>query len=230
MTPEAPPDQPRSLMWKFCQGIAGILARVAWDLKVRGTEHMPPRGGVLVVSNHQSYIDPVVLTVMFRRRFAYLADAYLFKIKPFAWLISSLNAFPIQTGKGDIGAMKETIRLLQSGEVLNLYPEGTRSRDGTLQPVLGGAALAIRRAKVPVMPAIIVGAYEAYPRHAILPRAGRVRVIFDKPVELHHLKADEIVAFLEQTFARLYAQATAWRDADADGDGEARSRGRDPLS
>ncbi len=212
MTDTKAPKQ-RSFTWKFLQVFAGILCRVMFDLKVRGREHLPRRGGVLIVSNHQSYIDPVVLAVTFDRPFAYLADAYLFKFKPFAWLIRKLNAFPIKTGSGDVGAMKETIRLLQSGEVLNVYPEGHRTRHGGLQKVEGGVALAIRRAKVPVMPAIIVGAYEAFSRHSLLPRTGRVRVMFGPPMRMDHLKNDEIVKEIEQTFARMFAEANAWRDA-----------------
>lgn len=212
MTDTKAPKQ-RSFTWKFLQVFAGILCRVMFDLKVRGREHLPRRGGVLIVSNHQSYIDPVVLAVTFDRPFAYLADAYLFKFKPFAWLIRKLNAFPIKTGSGDVGAMKETIRLLQSGEVLNVFPEGHRTRHGGLQKVEGGVALAIRRAKVPVMPAIIVGAYEAFSRHSLLPRTGNVRVMFGPPQRMDHLKNDEIVKQIEQTFARMYAEANAWRDA-----------------
>jgi 1-acyl-sn-glycerol-3-phosphate acyltransferase len=202
----------RSFTWKFLQAICAILTRVMFDLKVRGREHLPRTGGVLIVSNHQSFIDPVVLAVTFRRPFAFLADAYLFKFKPFAWLIRKLNAFPINTGKGDVGAMKETIRLLQAGEVLNVFPEGHRSAHGGLQKVEGGVALAIRRAKVPVMPAIIVGAYEAFPRHSVLPRPGKVRVIFGPPRRMEHLKGDQIVQEIEQTFARMFAEASAWRD------------------
>ncbi len=212
MSAESNPSKPRSTMWRCLQVLASILTRVFLNLQVRGTEHLPKHGGVLIVSNHQSFIDPVVIAVRFDRPFAFLADAYLFKIKPFAWLIRRLNAFPINTGKGDIAAMKETIRLLQSGEVLNVFPEGTRTHTGKIDEIQGGVALAIRRAKVPVMPAVIVGAYEAFPRQSIFPRTGRVRVIFDKPRRLDHLKADEIVSILESEFSRLYDQAIAWRD------------------
>jgi len=206
------PQKQRSLIWRSLQTISAILTRVMFNLQVRGRDNMPKAGGALVVSNHQSYLDPVVLAVTFDRPFAFLADSYLFKIGPFAWLIRKLNAFPIEQGKGDVGAVKQTIRLLQEGEVLNVFPEGTRTKDGQLQPVLGGVALAIRRAKVPVIPAIIVGAYEAYPRHRIIPRPGRIRVIYGKPIRLDHLKGDEIVSHIQLTFARMFEEARAWRD------------------
>jgi 1-acyl-sn-glycerol-3-phosphate acyltransferase len=192
--------------------IAGILMRVVFDLKVRGKSNLPRTGGVLVISNHQSFLDPVVLAVMFDRPFAFLADAYLFKFKPFAWLIRKLNAFPIRTGQGDVGAMKETIRLLQSGQVLNVYPEGHRTPDGRLHKIEGGVALVIRRAKVPVLPAIIVGAYEAFPRHAVFPKAGKIRVIYDQPRRMDHLDHHQIVSQIQQSFEKLFEEARYWRE------------------
>lgn len=201
----------KNLIWRSLQAAAAMLVRVMFNLQVRGTHNMPATGGVLIVANHQSFLDPVVLGVMFDRPMAYLADAYLFKFKPLGWLIRKLHAFPINTGKGDVAAMKEMIRLLQAGEVLNVFPEGTRTSDGQLQTIEGGVALAIRRAKVPVIPAIIVGAYEAFPRHSIIPRAGKVRVIFDTPRQMHHLKAEQIVAEIEQAFHKLFDEATQWR-------------------
>jgi 1-acyl-sn-glycerol-3-phosphate acyltransferase len=206
----------RSLLWRFLQIICAIGVRVFFHLQVRGVENIPQTGGALIASNHQSYLDPVLIAVMSRRRFAFLAHAYLFKFKPFAWLIRALNAFPIEQGKGDVGAMKETIRLLQAGEVLNVYPEGTRSPHGKLQPVQAGVALAIRRAKVPVVPAIIVGAYEAWPKHQLIPRPARVRVMYRPAIELHHLKGDQIVAELERIFREMYAEAIAWRQEEID--------------
>jgi 1-acyl-sn-glycerol-3-phosphate acyltransferase len=201
----------RNLIWQTLRGAAAILVRLVFNLQVRGTQHLPASGGVLIVANHQSFLDPVVLGVMFNRPMAYLADAYLFKFKPFGWLIRKLHAFPINTGKGDIAAMKEMIRLLQAGEILTVFPEGTRTSDGKLQTIEGGVALAIRRARVPVMPAIIVGAYEAFPRQSKIPRVGKVRVIFDKPRQMHDLKSEQIIAEIDQAFRKLFSEAMAWR-------------------
>ena len=94
----------RSFTWKFLQSICAIVTRVMFDLKVRGREHLPRTGGVLIVSNHQSYIDPVVLAVTFQRPFAYLADAYLFKFKPFGRLIAALNSIPIRENESVVAA------------------------------------------------------------------------------------------------------------------------------
>lgn len=199
----------RTMIWRFLQAFCVMMLRVLYDFRVTGRHHVPTTGGVLVVCNHQSYLDPILLGARLWRPMAYLAEAHLFKFKPFAWLIRSLNAFPIQQGKGDIGAMKESIRLLHAGQILNVFPEGTRTEDGKLQPVLGGVAVLIRRAKVPVVPAIITGAYQAWPRHQRLPHPGRIRLHFGEPMHLDGLTSDQIVRTIEETFARMLAEAEA---------------------
>jgi 1-acyl-sn-glycerol-3-phosphate acyltransferase len=98
--------------------------------------------------------------------------------------------------------------------LLNVFPEGSRSEDGRLQPVQGGVALAIRRAKVPVVPVGIAGAYEAWPRHRTLPRPGKVRIVYGPPRELHHLANAEIVAELEKLLVEYRDKAEAWRAED----------------
>jgi len=200
----------RSFLYEALQILAGIGSRVFFDLKVKGLEHLPKSGGVLVVSNHQSYLDPVVLAVKTHRPFAYLADADLFKFKPFAWLIRSLNAFPVKQGKGDVGAMKEVIRLLNDGWVLNVFPEGTRTASGELEEVQPGVALMIRRTSVPVVPAVIYGAYAAWPRHRLLPRTGKVRVLYGPPIDTTGLSGRQIVGKLQAVFHEMFQQVQAW--------------------
>ncbi|MGN6625402.1 MAG: lysophospholipid acyltransferase family protein [Tepidisphaeraceae bacterium] len=195
--------------YKLMRGIGALVARIIFDTKVRGAEHVPAEGGVLVVSNHESYLDPVALGFPVKRPFAFLADAYLFKFKPFGWMIRNLNAFPVGGG-GELGAMRETIRLLKEGWALTIFPEGMRSPDGTLQPVQAGAALVIRRTDVPIVPAVIVGAYAAWPRHRVLPTFGKVRVLFGPPMQLSHLNSKQIVETLTETFIRMRREAEAW--------------------
>ena len=95
--PESDPLRP-TLMWRVCKMIARPIVTFGFDLKVHGAEHVPGRGGVLLVSNHQSYLDPIVLGAFLRRPMCYLAKSELFENKYFAWLIRSLNAFPVRQG------------------------------------------------------------------------------------------------------------------------------------
>src|ERR1700676_1832502 len=98
-----------SPLWKFLRTIARIGTTLLFDLKVYGAHRVPAKGGVLLVSNHQSYLDPVLLGVRLNRRGRYMAKSSLFTFAPFAWFIRSLGAFPIRQNTADIRALKEAI-------------------------------------------------------------------------------------------------------------------------
>ena len=196
----------RSFLWKCGQALARVLTTVLFDLKVEGSGHIPAEGGALIVSNHQSMIDPVVLAVKLARPVSFLAKSELFENRYADWLIRALNGFPVRQGAGDVGAIKETIARLQEGHLLNIYPEGTRTMDGELGEIQKGVALVIRRAKVPVIPAVIIGAFEAWPIQQKLWRTGRIRVRFGPPMDLDGLKPDELVAVIDRTLRGMLEQ------------------------
>src|SRR5262249_9837762 len=138
-----------SLIYHGGRVICRIVSTQMFDLKVYGTHHVPPGGGVLIISNHQSFLDPVVLASQLRRPLSFLAKSELFEVPGFGWLIRHLNAFPVRQGEGDVGAVRETIRRLQEGHALNMFPEGSRSLDGEIAPIQAGIGLIVRRAGVP---------------------------------------------------------------------------------
>jgi len=192
---------------KFYRGgriVCRIVTTLAFDLKVYGGQNIPPTGGVLIASNHQSYLDPPVLASQLRRPLSFLSKSELFENPYFGWLIRNLNAYPVRQGEGDVGAVKETIRRLQEGHVLNIFPEGSRTEDGELQPLASGIALVIRRAGVPVVPAVLDGSYQAWPKSQKLPRPHPIRVMFGPPMHLSKLRAPEIVKQLDQTLHRMF--------------------------
>ena len=196
-------------MYRFWKNFVAFLLRVVFDQKCYGSENVPREGGVLVVSNHVSYLDPPIIAALCPRQFAFLADSGLWTFKPFGWVISRLNAFPVQQGKGDVGAMKKTINLLNDGWALTVFPEGMRSLTGRMEPVQAGAALIIRRTHVPVVPAYIYGAYEAWPKHRMFPRRGHVKVIYRPAMDMAGLGAKEITAELTRVFGEMAAEAAA---------------------
>ena len=193
----------RGLFWKVCQGVLRVGTSVAFDLQVFGVDRIPQRGGVLMLSNHQSYLDPPLLGVRLKRPMAYLAKSELFEFAPFALAIRNLYAFPVKQGKGDVGAMKESIRLLQAGWLLNVFPEGSRTPDGKLHPAQKGAGLMVRRAGVPVLPTVIHGSYDAWPRGQKAPRPHPIRVLYGEPTDISHLKAEDIRKWIDDTLARM---------------------------
>ncbi|MFZ5899444.1 MAG: lysophospholipid acyltransferase family protein [Bacillota bacterium] len=154
--------------WLLCRAILLLLRR--WD--VRGGEKVPPTGGLIVTANHTSYWDPVIVGCALRRKVHYMAKAELFSFPVFKWLLSALGAFPVRREGIDRAALKKAQEVLAAGEVVGIFPEGTRSRTGELlKPHLGAALLATKNG-VPILPVAVIGA----------PGFGKVRVYIGDPV------------------------------------------------
>jgi 1-acyl-sn-glycerol-3-phosphate acyltransferase len=193
------------VLWKLAQVLCRVVTSVMFDLKVYGAGNVPQAGGVLLVTNHESHLDPVLIGVQLRRPISYLAKSELFANPFFGWLIRNLYAFPVRQGAGDVGAMKETISRLKEGHLLNIFPEGSRSPDGNFLPVEAGVALVVRRAGVPVVPCVVEGAYEAMPRGKKLPIAKPIRVMYGEPIDMAGWKTEEVVRTIEQKWREMMA-------------------------
>jgi 1-acyl-sn-glycerol-3-phosphate acyltransferase len=163
----------------------------------------------LLVANHQSYLDPVLVAVHLDRPVSFLAKSELFENPYFAWFIRSLHAFPVRQGEGDVGAIKEMIRRLQEGNVLNVYPEGSRTETGEVAPLEKGVALVIRKAGVPVVPVAIDGSFAAWPKDAALFHPHPVRVKYGKPIDFNGMKGQEIIHTLETKLRSMVAELQA---------------------
>lgn len=192
--------------WSLCRGIARIIATLMFDLKVYHRHHIPRSGGVLVLSNHQSYLDPVLIGAHLRRPMSYLAKSELFSNRYFGALLRSLRAFPVKQGSGDVGAVKETIRRLQEGHMLTIFPEGSRCEDGQIGPILPGAALVVKRAGVPIIPCVVEGSFLAWPRSRKLPLRHPVSVMFGPPMQIDHLSAREITQLIDRTLRQMFEE------------------------
>jgi 1-acyl-sn-glycerol-3-phosphate acyltransferase len=216
---DAPPADSLDAKGTLLYYIGRIICRTwvdqSFDLKVYGTNFVPRHGGVLIVSNHQSNLDPVLLGAKLVRPMSFLAKSELFENRCFGWMIRNLNAFPVRQGEGDVGAVRETIRRLQDGNVLNLFPEGTRSPDGEIHEMQAGVGLIIRRAGVPVVPAVIDGSFDAWPRGSKLWRRHKIRVQYGPPMELSDLKAAAIIQKIDTTLRTMFEELRK-RDRDDD--------------
>lgn len=196
----------RPLVYRICHAIARVSSSVLVDLKTFGVENVPTSGGVLLVCNHGSYLDPMVNSVLLPRPMSYLAQSGLFKNPVFGWIIRQCGAFPVQQGKGDVGAVKETIRHLKEGRMLNIFPEGSRTLTGKPQAVQPGVALVIKRAHVPVVPCVISGAWASWPPGQLMPRRGQVRVLYGPPLKMDHLDARAIVREVDRLFEEMLSR------------------------
>jgi 1-acyl-sn-glycerol-3-phosphate acyltransferase len=203
---EADPDLPpltRTFLWRLCQEASRVITSVFHDYKAFGTKNVPQEGGLLILSNHQSFMDPPLVVAQLKRAVCFLARSGLFKPIGFGRLIRNLHAFPVERGRTNASTMKKMIHLVQSGRALLMFPEGTRSKNGDIKPLESGLALIIKRAGVPVVPVAIEGAYRVWPRTQLFPSSGKVRVNFGKPMTFEGVPANEIVGKVEAEIRRL---------------------------
>ena len=170
------------LYYNSCRIAANLLYMALCRGRVFGKHNVPKTGGVLLVCNHQSFFDPILATLALPRECSYMARDTLFHNPWFRKLITSLNAFPVKRGTADIGAIKETLRRLKDGGLVNVYPEATRTQDGSVRPMQSGVVLIARKARVPLVPGMILGAYEIWPRQAKYPKLGPVIVAYGEPL------------------------------------------------
>jgi 1-acyl-sn-glycerol-3-phosphate acyltransferase len=215
-TPNAPEEDRPSWIWKMAQLLVRIFTTVAFDLKVYGLRNVPRHGGVLVVTNHQSLLDPLLLGVRHHRGMSYMAKSELFKNKAFAWLIRKLGAFPVRQGAGDVGAIRETVGRLQEGKMLNIFPEGGRTEDGKIAPMQPGVALVVRRAGegVRIVPAAIDGSYEAWPKGQKYFHGHPIRIVYGPPLDVSGLKGDKLVAKIDGAIRTLFERLRSGRMDD----------------
>jgi 1-acyl-sn-glycerol-3-phosphate acyltransferase len=124
--------------------------------KVYGLDNIPKVGGAIVASNHVSNLDPVVMGCAMPRKVCYLAKEELF-INPISrWVCTQLGAFPVKRGAGDRGAIRESLKILDSGALFGIFPEGSRSKDGKLGEGKPGLAMIALKAKVPIIPVALI--------------------------------------------------------------------------
>jgi 1-acyl-sn-glycerol-3-phosphate acyltransferase len=149
-------------------------------IKIEGRENVPS-GGCLIVSNHVSYMDPTTVGWAVGKEIYYLGRKSLFKPPFWNWFLPLCNVLPIDREGHDISGMRRIIKMLQAGDSVLLFPEGTRSPDGQLQPGQPGAALIAVKANVPILPARVFGTYESLSRHTKSLRFHPIRVVIGKP-------------------------------------------------
>jgi 1-acyl-sn-glycerol-3-phosphate acyltransferase len=166
-----------ALLWCPCYAISQIWFRFRFS----GKGHVPVEGPVLLVSNHQSNLDPVLVGIACPRQLKYLARQGLF-FWPFSLWIRSLGAVPIDRERGALSGIRTTLDLLKRQNAVLVFPEGSRTADGNLFPMLPGFCLLARRSGATIVPIGIVGAYEALPRGAVLARPHPIRLAFGPPI------------------------------------------------
>jgi len=152
-----------TLTYRVAHAIVGLTIKPIFRLRAEGQQHIPKDGPVLIASNHLSVLDPIVIAYGVPRPVAYVAKAELFRLPVLSFILPRLFAIPLERGAGDLSAVKAAIRALKQGLAFGIFPEGTRSRDGKLQPFKTGAAAIAIRTGAKVVPAAVIGTDKAWP-------------------------------------------------------------------
>jgi len=159
-----------------------------------------------LATNHQSYLDPVLCGVALKRRLYFLARDSLFRNKLFALLIYSLNTIPVKLDSADVSSMKKVISKLKEGMGVCLYPEATRTSDGKIKQFKPGFGFLCRRGQAAVVPVLIDGAFECWPRHKKIFSPGPVSVYYGKAISAEQARSmgdEKLAEFLTYTLRQM---------------------------
>ncbi len=203
-------------LWFF-----GLLFVFGNSSRTFGKHRMPKTGPVLIIANHESYWDPPIVGITLHRRVTYMARKTLFINKIGGYLIRMQGAFPVDQEGTGLDGIKSALQLLELGEGVIVYPEGTRTPDGEMKEFMAGIVLLIRRAKVPVLPVGVAGAYDAWPIHAARPSWSPLLMSANKaticccvgevipPEKLLAMKPAEMLKFLTEEVTKVRTEAYA---------------------
>src|SRR5262245_32328153 len=173
--------------------------------RVYNPERVPLKGSVILASNHASFLDPPLVGSALHRPINYLAREDLFKFPVAGWVLKQCQAVPVDREGGGAKGLKAILDRLLAGGAIILFPEGTRTSDGRLQPPRSGIGLTVIKSHAPVIPVRIFGTYEAFGRHVKVPKPHRVEVKFGHPLQFDTLRA-EANTCSRQRLKQIYEQ------------------------
>ena len=193
----------------FVYRIGWTLFRVMYATYFRWSvlhpERVPLQGAVLLAANHASFLDPPLVGSGLKRQCTFLARDTLFRFRFTRWLLTHWQAVPIDRDGGGVAGMRRILEALELGRAVILFPEGTRTRDGQLQPVRSGVGMLVVKSDAPVVPVRVWGTFEAYGRNVKFPKPKRVTVKYGEPMYFRELRAEAKVCAKDR-LKQIYQQ------------------------
>ncbi|MBL8858277.1 MAG: 1-acyl-sn-glycerol-3-phosphate acyltransferase [Planctomycetes bacterium] len=181
----------KTWVYHFCQKSTWLYGKIWHRMRVEGLEHLPREGGLVLACNHQSFSDILLLGGFVPRHVAFVARDTLANWKWLGYTMRQCGAVLVKRGSSDRKALRAMAEHLELGDCVIIFPEGTRTRDGKLGELKGGALLAARMAQVPIVPVGIRGAYEAWPRGRYIPFPKKIALRFGAPIDSSREDAQE---------------------------------------
>ncbi len=189
-----------SLIYNIFYNLAKLLARLCFRMRIIHPERMLESGPLILAVNHTSFFDPPLAGICSRRGVYYLARKTLLKWPFFGPLFPAMNVIPVERDGNDMSALREVIKKIKQGNGVVLFPEGTRSKDGNLQPARAGIGLVIAKTGAPVLPMRIFGAHDAFPKGSKKLHFPQITVVLGKPL---HFSREEISSTDRDSYQRL---------------------------
>jgi 1-acyl-sn-glycerol-3-phosphate acyltransferase len=165
------------ILYRVVRGLIHGFSRLFWRRSIEGREHIPAKGPFVLAPVHRSNVDFAIASTVTTRRMRFMAKDSIFKPKPFAAFISALGAYPVHRGTADREALRRTIDMIEGGEPVVIFPEGTRQSGPEVQQLFEGAAYVATRTGVPIIPVGIGGSEKAMPKGSKLLYPTRVTVV-----------------------------------------------------
>ncbi|MEW9500226.1 lysophospholipid acyltransferase family protein [Jeotgalibacillus marinus] len=166
-------------LYTFARSLVKMVLTPIYRFQTIGLEHFPKEGGVLLCANHIALLDPPVVGLTAPRPVSFMAKDELFQAPILKQLLPNIRAFPVKRGMSDREALRRGLGILKEGNVMGLFPEGTRSEDGEIKKGLAGAGFFALRSKADVIPCAIIGPYKPFKR---------LKVVYGKPIPMDELR------------------------------------------
>jgi 1-acyl-sn-glycerol-3-phosphate acyltransferase len=194
----------------FSRRLSRWFCLLFFRMRFVGLENISSSGPFIFAVNHQSFLDPIFAGIMFKGQLCFMARDSLFKGEIFGPILKSVKAIPVRRGQADLGSIKAIIAHLKQGDSVCLFPEATRTTDGKIAPFKGGFSLLCRRGNAPVVPVLIDGAFECWPRHRKLFIPGsKITVTYGQPISVEKITGmedDVLAATLTDTMRQMQSE------------------------
>lgn len=194
--------------YRFMRMLCKVFAPMFGNIRVYNRHYEPASGGALYICNHQSFLDPMLMGMSLRRPMNFMARDTLFEVPLLKLIMGSLNTFPVRRGTADTRAIKEAMKRLKEGRQVVVFAEGTRTYDGSIRKFLPGVGLLAKRSADWVVPTVIDGAYEAWPRKQKFPSQGNIVVQYGKPIPKSEFRKADTTEFLQRVRRELIQMQT----------------------
>lgn len=168
--------------YRFVWYVVQVVGRTYFRLQVVGAENVPRDGAFIVSPNHRSNLDTPVVAAITPRRLRYMGKESLWKSAAGGWFLTTLGGFPVQRGSADREALRACVEVIERGEPLVMFPEGTRQHGPEVQPLFDGPAYVASKTQVPILPIGLGGSERAMPKGVKLPRPAKMVLVVGQPI------------------------------------------------